>query len=111
MDAQFVGDTWFHTVQEGVRPTVFAPLFEGSIFGAGSGPLGYADYGNAQRDSFETVDVRAGVRAENWSIVGFARNVTDEEYLEEVIPAPEFGGTFDHPGAQNRYGLELSYQF
>ena len=105
------GDTWFHTVQKGVRPTVFAPLFEGSIFGAVSGPLGFADYGNAQRDSFENVDVRAGIRSASWSVIAFARNVTDEDYLEEVIPAVEFGGAFDHPGAERRYGLELSYRF
>jgi len=111
VDAQFIGDTWFHTVQKGVRPTVFAPLFVDSIFGPESGPLGFADFGNAQRDSYETVDVRAGIRAENWSVVAFARNVTDEEYLEEVIPATEFGGAFDHPGAERRYGLELSYRF
>ena len=112
MDAEFIGDTWFHTVQKGLRPTIFAPLFEGAInFGAGTGFLGYADWGNAQRDSFETVDLRAGIRGENWSVVGFVRNLTDEEYLEEVIPAVEFGGAFDHPGAERRYGVELSYRF
>ena len=37
--------------------------------------------------------------------------LTDENYSEEVIPAPEFGGTFDHPGSQRRYGVELSLDF
>ena len=99
-------------MQKGVRPTIFSPLFEAlSIFGPGSGPLGFANFENAQRDSYYTVDLRAGVQAENWSVMGFARNLTDEEYLEEVIPAPEFGGAFDHPAAQARYGLEVSYSF
>lgn len=112
VDAQFVGDTWFHTVQKGVRPTIFSPLFEAlSFFGPGSGPLGFANYENTQRDSYYTVDLRAGVQGENWSVTGFARNLTDEEYLEEVIPAPEFGGSFDHPAARARYGLEVSYSF
>ncbi len=65
----------------------------------------------SRRFSFENVDVRAGIRSENWSVIAFARNVTDEDYLEEVIPAIEFGGAFDHPGAERRYGLELSYRF
>lgn len=111
VDAQFVGDTWFHTVQSGQRPTIFAPLFEISIFGEGSGPLGFADFENAKRDSYVTLDVRAGVQGEKWSLLGFARNITGEDYLEEVIPAPEFGGAFDHPGAKRRYGVELSYRF
>ena len=43
VDAQFVGKTWFHIVQEGVRPTIFMPLFELG-FGAGAGALGIADF-------------------------------------------------------------------
>ncbi|HEY5680475.1 MAG TPA: TonB-dependent receptor [Pseudomonadales bacterium] len=111
VDAQFVGDTWFHTVQSGQRPTIFSPLFEISIFGEGSGPLGFADFENSKRDAYVTVDVRAGIQGENWSVLGFAKNIGDEKYLEEVIPAPEFGGAFDHPGARRRYGVEVSYRF
>ena len=58
-----------------------------------------------------TIDIRAGIQGDNWAVIGFARNITDEKYLEEVIPAPEFGGTFDHPGARRRYGVEVSYRF
>ncbi len=113
VDAQFVGKTWFHTVQKGLRPTIFSPLFEIALpnFGPGTGALGFADFENAQRDSYQTIDVRAGVQGDNWSVIGFARNITDEKYLEEVIPAPEFGGAFDHPAARRRYGLEVSYRF
>ncbi len=111
VDAQFVGDTWFHTVQSGQRPTIFSPLFEISIFGEGSGPLGFAEFENSKRDSYVTVDLRAGIQGENWSVLGFAKNIGDEKYLEEVIPAPEFGGAFDHPGARRRYGVEVSYRF
>jgi len=111
VDAQFVGKTWFHTVQKGQRPTIFSPLFEQSIFGPGSGALGFADFENAQRDSYVTVDVRAGLQGDNWALTAFARNIADEKYLEEVIPAPEFGGSFDHPAARRNYGLEVSYRF
>jgi iron complex outermembrane receptor protein len=110
VDAQFIGETWFHTVQEGPRPTIFMPLFELG-FGAGAGALGTADFSNAQRDSYFTVNVRAGIEGERWSVTAFASNLTDEKYLEEVIPAPEFGGTFDHPNARRRIGVEVGYRF
>ena len=72
---------------------------------------GIAEYSVAQRDSYSIVDLRAGIGGENWTLTAFATNLTDEKYVEEIIPAPEFGGTFDHPGTQRRYGLELSYRF
>jgi iron complex outermembrane receptor protein len=112
-DAQFVGKTWFHTVQDGLRPTVFSPLFEIAApnSGPGCGFLGFADFQNAQCDSYETVDARAGIQGENGSLIGFVRDIGNEKYLEEVIPAPEFGGAFDHPAARRHYGLEASYRF
>ncbi|WP_321390543.1 TonB-dependent receptor [Emcibacter sp.] len=109
-DAQFIGPTWFHTVQEGQRPTIFQPLFELG-FGAGAGALGIADYTASRRDAYYTVDLRLGVRGENWSLTGYVTNLTDEKYLEEVIPAPEFGGSFDHPGSERRFGAEVSFEF
>ncbi|MFT5139215.1 MAG: iron complex outermembrane receptor protein [Lysobacterales bacterium] len=110
VDAQIVGETWFHTVQTGQRPTIFMPLFELG-FGAGAGALGIADFSNARRDEYTTVDLHFGIRGDNWTLTVFGQNLTDEKYLEEVIPAPEFGGSFDHPGSQRRYGLELSLEF
>ena len=92
------------------RRCCFTDLFgEGGDVIAGS--LGYADFENSKRDSYVTVDLRAGIQGENWSVLGFAKNIGDEKYLEEVIPAPEFGGAFDHPGARRRYGVEVSYRF
>lgn len=110
IDAQFIGETWFHTVQEGPRPTIFQPLFELG-FGAGAGALGTADFSNAQRDAYSTVNLRAGLEGETWAVTAFVSNLTDEKYLEEVIPAPEFGGTFDHPGSRRRAGVEISFNF
>ena len=110
IDAQLIGETWFHTVQEGSRPTIFQPLFELG-FGAGAGALGTADFSNALRDSYSTVDIRVGFSADTWTLAAFALNVTDEKYPEAIIPAPEFGGTFDHPNARRRYGVELSMKF
>lgn len=110
VDAQFIGATWFHTVQEGQRSTIFQPLFELG-FGAGAGALGIADFSNAQRDSYHTVDIRVGIRGEGWALTAFGSNITNQNYLEEVIPAPEFGGSFNHPGALSRYGVEVSFNF
>jgi iron complex outermembrane receptor protein len=109
-DARFVGETWFHTVQEGQRPTIFMPLFELG-FGPGAGALGIANYDVARRDEFGIIDLRLGVGSDNWTLMGFVTNLTDEDYLEEVIPAPEFGGNFDHPGAERRYGVEVSFRY
>jgi len=110
VDAQFIGPTWFHTVQAGQRPTIFQPLFELG-FGAGAGALGIADFSNARRDAYYTVNIRAGLEGEHWSLIGYVSNLTDQKFLEEVIPAPEFGGSFDHPGSRRRYGVEVSFKF
>lgn len=110
VDARFVGKTWFHTVQEGQRATIFQPLFELG-FGTGAGALGIADFSVSRRDAFTNVDLRVGVQGGNWTLTAFASNLFDEKYLEEVIPAPEFGGSFDHPGSRRRVGMELSFQF
>ena len=110
VDAQWVGETWFHTVQVGERPTIFMPLFELG-FGPGAGALGTAEYSNARRDEYATVNLRVGLAGEKWTLTAFVFNLTDEKYLEEVIPAPEFGGVFNHPGSQRRAGLEVSFRF
>ena len=39
------------------------------------------------------------------------RNVLDEEYLAEIIPAPEFGGSFIHDAPGASYGLEVNFKF
>jgi iron complex outermembrane receptor protein len=100
LDVRAVGDTWFHAVQDQNRPT----LFTGFGFGPG-------EYSVAQRDAYSLINARIGVGGDNWTVVAFARNLFDEEYVEEVIPAPEFGGSFIHAGSQSRVGLEATYRF
>jgi iron complex outermembrane receptor protein len=46
-----------------------------------------------------------------WTLALYGKNITDEEYLQEVIPAPEFGGSFIHPSALAEYGVEFTYRF
>lgn len=86
------------------------PLFELG-FGAGAGALGAAEYSNARRDEYSTVNLRLGLEGEKWTVSAFVLNLTDEKYLEEVIPAPEFGGVFNHPSTQRRAGLEVAFRF
>jgi len=101
VDVSGVGDTWFHVIQADDRPTIFSLAF----------PLGPANYSVAQRDAYTLVNFRAGIAGDRWSLVGFVNNAFDEEYLQEVIPAPEFGGSFIHPGTERRVGVEATLKF
>ena len=62
-------------------------------------------------DGYGLTNLRLGLRGDNWSVTAFARNLTDEEFVAEVILAPEFGGAFVSPGTQRRVGVEMSYSF
>ena len=91
-----IGETWFHVVQNQLRPTGFG--FNGG-------------YDVARRDDYWLANARLGVGGDNWSIVAFGNNLGDKKWLQEVIPAPEFGGSFIHPGTLSRYGVEATYNF
>jgi iron complex outermembrane receptor protein len=41
----------------------------------------------------------------------FANNLLDKQYLNEVIPAVEFGGSFISPGSRRMVGIELAAKF
>lgn len=94
-DYSLVGPTWFHTVQDQDQASLFGP----------------ANYGKTQRNAYSVVNLRVGIESDNWALTGFAKNLFDEEYLEEVIPSPQFGGSFIHPGSKARYGVEVLYRF
>jgi iron complex outermembrane receptor protein len=96
IDASLVGDTWFHVIQNNDRPTLFG--LDGN-------------YGIAERDAYGVVNVRGGIQSDNWTVSAFVTNLLDENYLEEVIPAPEFGGSFISPGTQRRVGVEATFRF
>lgn len=95
-DFNIVGPTWFHVVQCQPRPTLFGVPSDGC---------------GQKRDDFTTVDLRVGVQGENWSITAFAKNLTNSKHLEEVIPAPEFGGSFIHPAARRLIGVDAEIKF
>jgi iron complex outermembrane receptor protein len=101
-DWQHVGEMWFHTLQTEAVPNIWRAF--------GFGPVS-TDFSKSKRDAFDTLNLRIGLDAESWSATAWARNLTDEEYLEEVIPAPEFGGSFNHQARGLSYGLDLKYRF
>lgn len=104
LDYRRVGPTWFHTVQEGNRPTLFNLVF-GSEF------LGTGNFSQSKRNAYDVINLRGGIQAENWSLIAFVENLAESEYLDEVIPAPEFGGSFTSPGGRRSYGIQARFNF
>ena len=109
-DYRITGPTWFHTVQNNTSPTLFSGLLPISAL-ALPAFVGDADYSITEREAFGVLDVRFGVEGENWNITAFADNLLNREYLNEVIPAIEFGGSFNSPGGLRRFGVEFGYNF
>jgi len=103
-DYILTGPTWFHTAQGGDRPTIFNVVF-------GSDFLGTANYTNSQRDAFGVVNLRLGLAGDGWELQAFAENLLNNEIIDEVIPAPEFGGSFVSPGNRRSYGILARFNF
>lgn len=108
VDARLTGPTWFSTAQQGTQPTVFSALLP--LVGLPAA-LGNSRLDEARRDAFTTVNLRVGVQGTSWKVTAYANNLFAERYLAEVIPAPDFGGSFISPGERRAYGLELGYRF
>jgi iron complex outermembrane receptor protein len=109
VDYQYTGETFFHTLQGEQTPTIWD--FFGTL-GGGVPPGPHSqDFTNASRDSYSTINARIALEAEMWTLAVYGKNITDEEYLQEIIPAPEFGGSFIHPSALAEYGVEFTYRF
>ena len=109
-DYRITGPTWFHTVQENTSPTLFSGLLPGSAL-ALPAFVGDADYSITQRETFSILDARIGFEYDYVTIAVFAENLTDERYLNEVIPAIEFGGSFISPGGLRRFGVDVAFNF
>ncbi|MEO1033981.1 MAG: TonB-dependent receptor [Pseudomonadota bacterium] len=98
IEYSYQGDVWYHTVQDDVVP---ATLFGGPD----------ADFSRSQVDGYGLTNIRLGVEGENWRVIAFARNLFDEDFVAEVISAPEFGGSFVHPGTERTAGVEFGFSF
>jgi iron complex outermembrane receptor protein len=95
VDVNFVGPTWFSTVQDQTVPSLFGP----------------ANFSKTQRNAYNTVNLRAGVQSANYSLAFYARNLLGTNYLAEVLPAPEFGGAFVNDGPRQEVGVEVDARF
>ncbi|MEM1403240.1 MAG: TonB-dependent receptor [Pseudomonadota bacterium] len=102
LDWTYTGEMWFHTLQGEQTPTIWNAFF---------GPGFNQDFSQSARDAFDILDLRVGVETERWAVTAWGRNLTDEQYLQEIIPAPEFGGSFIHPSALRSYGVDFRYNF
>ncbi|HEY6641428.1 TonB-dependent receptor [Povalibacter sp.] len=96
VDAGTVGKTWFGPVQDELVQTQFGLP---------------GDYSKTRRDAYTLVNARIGFDTDEWSVTAWGRNLADKNYLGEVIPAPEFGGSFVHAAAGRAYGIDLTYNF
>ncbi len=102
LDYLRVGETWFHTVQDNQQPAIWTAL------------LGFpvaSDTSRTRRDPYDTVDLRVSLHGKQWSLTAWGRNIANEDYLEEVIAAPEFGGSFIHEAPEDSYGVDFTYRF
>lgn len=109
-DWRRTGPTWFHTIQDQMAPTLFSGLLPGSAL-ALPAFVGDARYDVTQRDAFDVVNLRLGLDFDKFSVAAFADNIFDEKYINEAIPAIEFGGSFISPGARRMIGVEASVKF
>ncbi|MFN0046433.1 MAG: TonB-dependent receptor [Sphingorhabdus sp.] len=109
-DYRITGPTWFHTVQDQTRATIFSQLLPISAL-ALPGFVGNANYSVAKRNAFGVLNLRFGLEGENWNLTAFADNMLDRKYINEAIPAIEFGGSFISPGARRLIGVEAGYKF
>ena len=109
----YQGDVFYHVVQgsdldvpksydfEGLPYEVPAVLFGGLA----------TSYSKTKVDAYGITNLRVGIGGEGWRVTAFARNLFDEEYVGEVIMAPEFGGAFVTPGTYRTAGVEVQWDF
>ncbi len=109
-DYRRTGPTWFHTVQNQIKPTLFSGLLPTSALAAPAF-VGNANFDRSRRAAFDVVNLRVGLQSDRWALTAYANNLLDQRYLNEVIPAIEFGGAFISPGARRTYGVEASFNF
>ncbi|MEY4358497.1 MAG: hypothetical protein RL469_1823 [Pseudomonadota bacterium] len=100
LDASFVGETWFSTVQENLVPNLF------TYFGFGQG-----NFSKQKRDPYQLMNARIGISNGTFGVTAWGHNIADKKYLQEIIPAPEFGGSFIHDSPGRSFGVDFNYSF
>ncbi len=109
-DYRVTGPTWFHSVQDQERPSLFSGLLPISAL-ALPAVVGNARYDITRRDAFGVFNARIGLESDRFHVAVFAENLFDKKYIAEAIPAIEFGGSFISPGARRLVGVEAGMTF
>ena len=99
-DETFVGKTWFSPVQQNILPNFF------TAFGFGRG-----DFSKQFRAPYAATNLNLTLQGGNWDISLWGTNVFDKKFLSEIIPAPEFGGSFIHDSYGRTFGIRASMSF
>ena len=73
-----------------------------------TGDLDPVDY----QDALELYNFRTGLRTENWTVMAYGRNITDELYATGAADLPLANGShFIYSGTTAIYGLTVAYEF
>ena len=97
-------------VQNQSIPTLFSGLLPGSALQLPAF-VGDGKYDVARRDAFGIFNARLGVQNDRFGLSVFANNLFNKKYLNEVITAVEFGGSFITPGTRRLIGVEGTVKF
>ena len=109
----YQGDVFYHVVQGGDLDVPKSYDFEGLPYEVPAvlfGGLG-TSFSKTKVDAYGITNLRVGIGSDRWRITAFALNLFDEEYVGEVIMAPEFGGAFVTPGTYRTAGVEFQWDF
>jgi iron complex outermembrane receptor protein len=109
----YQGDISYHVVQGSDLDVPKSYDFEGLPYEVPAmlfGGIG-TSFSNTKVDGYGITNLRVGIGGERWRVTAFARNLFDEEYVAEVIMAPEFGGAFVTPGTYRTAGVEAQWDF
>ena len=109
----YQGDIFYHVVQGSDLDTPKSYDFEGLPYEVPAMLFGglATSYSKTKVDGYGITNLRVGLGGDRWRVTAFARNLFDEEYIAEVIMAPEFGGAFVTPGAYRTAGVEFQWDF
>ena len=113
LEYAYQGDIFYHVVQGSDLDTPKSYDFEGLPYEVPATLFGglATSYAKTKVDGYGITNLRVGLSGERWRVTAFARNLFDEEYIAEVIMAPEFGGAFVTPGAYRTAGVEVQWNF
>ena len=113
LEYAYQGDVFYHVVQGSDLDSPKSYDFEGLPYEVPAVLFGglATSYSKTKVDAYGITNLRVSLGGERWKVTAFARNLFDEEYVGEVIMAPEFGGAFVTPGTYRTAGVEFQWDF